>query len=56
MKDSRFLSVLHVSFCSYEALTSDDDNFLVRSLFQVFLDSMESYLSLESDYIPVDGI
>ena len=36
--------------------TSDDHNFLVRSPFQVFLNSMESSLSLESDHIPVDGI
>ena len=46
MKDSRCLSVLHVSCCSYEAPTSDDHNFLVRSPFQVFLDSMERSLSL----------
>ena len=55
-KDSRYLSVLHVSCRSYEAPTSDDHNFLVRSPFQVFLDSMESSLSLEFDHIPVDGI
>ena len=36
--------------------TSDDHNFLLRSSFQVFLDSMESSLSLESDHMPVDGI
>ena len=55
-KDSRHLSVLHVSYCSCEAPTSDDHNFLVRSPFQVFLDSKESSLSLESDHIHVDGI
>ena len=55
MKDSRCLSVLHISCCSYEAPTSDDHNFLVRSPFQVFLDSMEISLSLESDHIPMDG-
>ena len=55
-KDSRYLSVLHVSRCSCETPTSDDHNFLVRSPFQVFLDSMESSLSLESDHMPVDGI
>ena len=54
-KDSRCLSVLHVSCCSYVAPTSDDHNFLVRSSFQVFLDSMESSLSLESDHMPLDG-
>ena len=36
--------------------TSDDHNFLIRSPFQVLLDSMESSLSLESDHMPVDGI
>ena len=56
MKDSRYLSVLHVSRCSCEAPTSDDHNFLVQSPFQVFLDSMESFLSLESDHMHVDGI
>ena len=55
-KYSRCLSVLHVSCCSYEAPTSDDHNFLVRSLFQVLLDSMESSLSLASDYMPLDEI
>ena len=39
-KDSRYLSVLHVSRCSCEAPNSDDHNFLVRSPFQVFLDSI----------------
>ena len=56
MKDSRCMSVLHVSFCSYEAPTSDDHSFLVRSPFEVFLDYMEISLSVESDYIPVDAI
>ena len=55
-KDSRYLSVLHVSRCSCEAPTSDDHNFLVRSLFQVFLHSIERSLSLESDHMPLDGI
>ena len=36
--------------------TSDDHNFLVQSPFQVFLESMESSLSLKSDHMPVDGI
>ena len=36
--------------------TSDDHNFLVRSPFCVFLESMESSLSLESNHMPVDGI
>ena len=35
--------------------TSDDHNFLVRSLFCAFLDSMEISLSLESNHMPVDG-
>ena len=56
MKDSRYLSVLHVSRCSCEALTSDDHNFLVQSPSQVFLNSMESFLSLESDHMLMDGI
>ena len=56
MKDSRYLLVLHVNCCSCEAPTSDDHNFLVRSPFQVFLDSMERSLSIESDHMPVDGI
>ena len=56
MKDSRYLSVLHVSCCSCEAPTSDDHNFLVRSSFCAFLDSMGSSLSLESNHMHVDGI
>ena len=36
--------------------TSDDHNLLVRSPFQVFLDSMERSLSLESDHMNLDGI
>ena len=36
--------------------TSDDHNFLVRSPFHVFIDSMERSLSLEYNHIPVDGI
>ena len=36
--------------------TSDDNNFLIRSLFCSFLDSMERSLSLESNHMPEDGI
>ena len=46
MKDSRYLSVLHVSCCSCEAPTSDDHNFLIQSPFYTFLDSIERSLSL----------
>ena len=36
--------------------TSDGHNFFVRTPFQMFLDSMESPLSLESIHIQVDNI
>ena len=56
MKDSRYLSILHVSCCSCETPTSDDHSFLVRCPFQVFLDYMERSLSLESNHMLVDVI
>ena len=36
--------------------TSDGHNFFVRTPFWMFLDSMESYLSLESIHIYLDNI
>ena len=36
--------------------TSDDHNFLTRSPFHSFVDSMERSMSLESNHLPVDGI
>ena len=36
--------------------TSDGHNFLVRTPICAFLDSMESFLSLESNHMPVNGI
>ena len=36
--------------------TSDDHNFLGRSVFCAFFDSMERSLSLESKNMPMDGI
>ena len=36
--------------------TLDDHNFLVRSPFCVFLDSIEIYMSLESNYMHEDAI
>ena len=35
--------------------TSNDHNFLVQTLFQVFLDSMESPLSQEYSHAPMEG-
>ena len=35
--------------------TSEGHNFFVRTLFQVFLDSMEIPLSQDSIHMPVDG-
>ena len=40
--------------CCARPPTSDNRNFLVRALFWVFLDSMESPLSLESIHIYID--
>ena len=34
--------------------TSDDHNFFVQTLIQVFLDSMESPLSQDSIHVPVE--
>ena len=36
--------------------TLNGHNFLIRSSFKVFLDSMKHSLNIESDYMPVDGI
>ena len=36
------------------SLTSDEYNFFVRTPFEVFLDSMESSLSQESRFMPVE--
>ena len=47
MKDSRYLSVLHVSCNSCEVKTLDDHNFLISIPLCAFLDSMERYLSLD---------
>ena len=55
MKESRYLLVLHVSCCSCEASTSDDHNFLIRSPFFTFLDSMEIQLSKISIQTPLEG-
>ena len=41
-------------FSSFVSLTSDEHNFLVQTPFEVFLDSMESPLSQESRFIPVE--
>ena len=39
---------------SFVSLTSDEHNFFVRTPFEVFLDSMESPLSQESRFMPVE--
>ena len=41
-------------FFNFVPLTSDDHNFFIRTPFEVFLDSMESPLSQESRFIPVE--
>ena len=41
-------------FFSFVSLTSDKHNFFVRTSFEVFLDSMESPLSQESRFMPVE--
>ena len=41
-------------FSNFVPLTSDDHNFFVRTPFEVFLDSMESPLSQESRFMPVE--
>ena len=41
-------------FSSFVSLTSDEHYFFVRTPFEVFLDSMESPLSQESRFIPVE--
>ena len=41
-------------FSSFVPLTSDDHNFFIRTPFEVFLDSMESPLSQESRFMPVE--
>ena len=38
----------------FVSLTSDEHNFFVRTPFKVFLDSMESSLSQESRFMPVE--
>ena len=38
------------------ASTWDDHNFLIQTPIHAFLDSMERYLSLESNHIIVNGI
>ena len=44
-----------VLFSNFVPLTSDDHNFFVRTPFEVFLDSMESSLSQESRFMPVEN-
>ena len=39
---------------SFVSLTSDEHKFFVRTPFEVFLDSMESPLSQESRFMPVE--
>ena len=39
---------------SFVFLNSDEHNFFVRTPFEVFLDSMESPLSQESRFVPVE--
>ena len=39
---------------SFVSLTSDEHNFFVRTPFEVFLDSMESPLSQEYRFMPVE--
>ena len=39
---------------NFVSLTSDEHNFFVRTPFEVFLDSMESQLSQESRFMPVE--
>ena len=46
----------HIKGMSSASPTSDDHNFLIRSPFCAFLDSMEISLSLECNHVPVDGI
>ena len=41
-------------FFQFVSLTSDEHNFFVRTPFEVFLDSMESSLSQESRFMPVE--
>ena len=42
------------NFSSFVSLTSDEHNFFVRTPFEVFLDSMDSSLSQESRFMPVE--
>ena len=55
MKFRRGLRIFAALCYGFWPLTSDDHNFLVRTLFWVFLDSMESPLSQESIHIPMEG-
>ena len=41
-------------FSNFVSLTSDEHNFFVRTPFEVFLDFMESSLSQESRFMPVE--
>ena len=41
---------------TFKPPTSNDHNFFIQTLFQVFLDSMESPLSQDSNNIPVEDI
>ena len=43
-----------VLFSSFVPLTSDDHNLFIQTPFEVFLDSMESPLSQESRFMPVE--
>ena len=45
-----------VALHPFKPPTLDDRIFLVRTLIRTFLDSMESPLSIEYDYIILDGI
>ena len=39
---------------TFKSLTSDNHNFFLRTLFRVFLDSMESPLSQDSNHVPLE--
>ena len=49
---AKFARVQKIS--SFVSLTSDEHNFFVRTPFEVFMDSMESPLSQESRFMPVE--
>ena len=56
-RESNFVGFTQLPSCTVCARppTSNDHNFLVRALFWVFLDSMESIWSLESDHLLFNG-